>query len=70
MPVMSPLDQLADVHFNTRGDFETINHPVIGAGRYDAPPFRFEHLPLAPGTRAPLLGEHSDEIRREWLGEA
>ncbi|HET7738627.1 MAG TPA: CoA transferase, partial [Tepidiformaceae bacterium] len=70
MPVMSPLDQLADVHFNTRGDFETIHHPVIGSGRYDAPPFRFERLPLIPGARARLLGEHSAEIRREWLGDA
>lgn len=48
--------------------FEIIEQP--GVGEYIAPgaPFDFGAVPRAPVKRAPLLGEHTDEILSDILG--
>ncbi len=48
--------------------FEEIEHP--GVGRYLAPASPLEFVPLGrlPVTRAPLLGEHTEEILADVLG--
>ena len=33
-----------------------------------APPFRYQNTPLAEPESPPYIGEHTDEILREWLG--
>jgi crotonobetainyl-CoA:carnitine CoA-transferase CaiB-like acyl-CoA transferase len=39
--------------------------PHIGRVRQTRPPARFDRTPAVPGTRCPLLGEHTDELLRE-----
>jgi 2-methylfumaryl-CoA isomerase len=48
--------------------FEEIDHP--GVGRYLAPrsPLEFEHLGRLPVRRAPILGEHTEEVLAGVLG--
>ncbi len=67
-PVYPAIDQLADVHLNARGAFDALEHPFLGWGRYEGLPFRFERFKPAAATRAPLLGEHTAEVIRDWLG--
>jgi len=52
-----------------RGFFEEIDHPVVGAQRYAGAPFRPQATPPRQ-TRAPLLGEHADEVLCELLGRS
>lgn len=67
--LLHPVEQLADPHLNARGVIETIDHPVAGVGRFEGLPFRYERFPLSATTRAPLLGEHTAAVLRDWLGE-
>jgi len=54
-----------------RGYFEDIDHPVAGRLAYPGAPFRLSETPWHAG-RAPLLGEHNEEIycgRMGYSGE-
>ncbi len=55
-------DMFADPHFAARGDLMTIDDPVIGPVRQQAPYPRFVGEAAAVPTGAPLLGEHTDEV--------
>ena len=58
-------DILADPHFAERGDLVTVDDPVAGPHRQQAPYPRLDgHRPEAPRP-APRLGEHNDEV---WGG--
>jgi 2-methylfumaryl-CoA isomerase len=48
--------------------WETVEHP--GVGRYLMPgtPLEFSGIPRQPVRRAPLLGEHTEEVLAEVLG--
>lgn len=48
-----------------RGYFQEVDHPAAGRLTYPGPPFRMAATPWRAG-RAPLLGEHNDEV---YLGE-
>ncbi len=55
-------DIFADPHFDARHDLVTVDDPVIGPIRQQAPfPRRVGETPVAP-TGAPRLGEHTDEV--------
>jgi crotonobetainyl-CoA:carnitine CoA-transferase CaiB-like acyl-CoA transferase len=61
-------DLVRSPQLEARGFFRAIEHPAAPGGRYPGPPFR-----LQSGwrdARAPLLGEHSDEVSAErgWSG--
>ena len=58
-------DILSDPHIAARGDLVTIDDPVAGPHRQQAPFPRLDgERPVAPRP-APLLGEHNDEV---WCG--
>ncbi|MGD0880578.1 MAG: CoA transferase [Acidimicrobiales bacterium] len=58
-------DILGDPHVAARGDLVTVDDPVAGPHRQQAPFPRLDgHRPVAPRP-APLLGEHNDEV---WCG--
>jgi crotonobetainyl-CoA:carnitine CoA-transferase CaiB-like acyl-CoA transferase len=44
-----------------------VDHPLAGELTYPGPPFRLSATPGRPG-RAPLLGEHNEEILQGVLG--
>ncbi|MEZ4282768.1 MAG: CoA transferase [Myxococcota bacterium] len=64
-PVYSAADMLADPHFEARGLFETIEHPVAGPVRQPTKPFRLHGAGWIPCRPAPLLDQHRDAILAE-----
>lgn len=60
-------DLLDDPQYQARGFFTVLDHPVAGALPYAAAPFKMTETPAMP-ERAPLLGEHNDEIYMGELG--
>lgn len=67
--VQNPIDHLEDPNLAARGSWEQIDHPV--SGRHPFLTNRVARLSATPVTRtrrAPLLGEHTDEICRDILG--
>ena len=47
----------------------TVDHPELGPVSMMGLPFTVESAPGAVRRPAPLLGQHGEEIRRQWLGE-
>ncbi len=61
-------DILADPHVAARGDLVTVDDPVAGPHRQQAPVPRLDgRVPVAPRP-APLLGQHNDEVWRDLVG--
>lgn len=56
-----------DEQIAARGAFVTVDHPEMGPVVYNAPPYKLSRTP--PEIRsAPLIGQHNDEVMREWAG--
>jgi crotonobetainyl-CoA:carnitine CoA-transferase CaiB-like acyl-CoA transferase len=64
----SAADIFADPHMQARGDLVTIEDPVIGPVRQQAPFPRLAHRPTPVPTGAPRLGEHNREIWCDLVG--
>ena len=61
-------DIVADPHMAARGDLVTVDDPVAGPHRQQAPVPRLDgRTPVAPRP-APRLGEHNDEVWRDLVG--
>ena len=60
-------DLLEAPELRARGFFDEIDHPSAGRQTYPGPPFRPEAMPWQ-AARAPLLGEHNEEIYCGELG--
>jgi crotonobetainyl-CoA:carnitine CoA-transferase CaiB-like acyl-CoA transferase len=61
-------DIFADAHMQARGDLVTVDDPVVGPLRQQAPYPRRVGEPVPVPTGAPRLGEQTDEVLREILG--
>jgi crotonobetainyl-CoA:carnitine CoA-transferase CaiB-like acyl-CoA transferase len=61
-------DIASDAHMAARGDIVTVEDPVIGAVRQQAPYPRLSTMPVEAPRGAPRLGEHNDEVWGEVLG--
>ncbi|MAU05440.1 MAG: hypothetical protein CMQ06_06170 [Gammaproteobacteria bacterium] len=65
-PVLSPQEVLEDPHISAKGLFQSIEYPGLDA---PAPvmqtPVELSETPGEIRTRAPRLGEHTDEIMQE-----
>ena len=51
-----------------RNHFRRLDHAEIGEHAYDAPAFRLSRTPAVLSRPAPLLGQHSAQVLREFLG--
>ena len=67
-PIPSPKEVVEWGHLKERGHFLEIEHPEGGTLKIPGPPFREYGKPLWPLTRAPLLGEHTEEVLGKKLG--
>ena len=66
-PINSVADLFEDENFAHRGFFQTIDHPDTGPLRYPGHHFQLRRPegPMPERRRAPLLGEHTDEVLAE-----
>lgn len=56
-----------DEQLAARGALVTVDHPEMGPVVYNSPPYKLSRTP--PVIRsAPLIGQHNDEVFREWAG--
>jgi crotonobetainyl-CoA:carnitine CoA-transferase CaiB-like acyl-CoA transferase len=73
-PVLNLEEALTSPQMRARRYFQEIDHPVAGRRVYPGPPFRLTDGSPADGgwrwraSRAPLLGEHNEEVFGEMLG--
>ena len=64
--VYAPEEAFEDPHFRARGYPVDVPHPELGRSfGYPGAPYRFEKSPWRISRRAPLLGEHADEVMGE-----
>ena len=60
--VLNGPDLLHDPHLEARGAFVAQGRPGIGVLHYPAQPYRLNATVPPPNARAPLLGEHIEEV--------
>ena len=59
----------ADPHVQARGTRVVVDHPLAGSLSLVANPIRFSATPIAYRRPPPLLGEHREEVLRDWLDD-
>ncbi|HEY0672621.1 MAG TPA: CoA transferase [Longimicrobiales bacterium] len=64
--VRSVPEVLADAQTFARGMIEVLEHPAIGEIKLLGIPYKFAKTKASIRRHPPMLGEHSDEIRREF----
>ena len=64
--VFDTMDLFNDEHLQAREFVQTVDHPVSGPIKLLRHPLRMPGV--EPMTRAPMLGEHTDEVLAEYLG--
>jgi len=70
-PINSIQDVFEDAHFRARGFWQTIDHSEVSDKvTYPGAPYISEDSPYRIRKRAPLIGEHNDEILQGELGLA
>lgn len=65
--VATAKDLLEDPNLVERDFWQSLEHPELGTYRVGSAPFHGSDHSGRPTTRAPLLGEHTDELARELL---
>ena len=70
--LMAPVATIDEVvnspHFNARGYWTPMAHPEVDAEvRYPGAFAKFSESPITQRRRPPSLGEHNDEVMRDWL---
>ena len=66
-PISEMTDLLGHPHLQAREFWEDVDHPVAGRWRFPGAQWKFSGTPWQVGRRAPLLGEHTDEVMEEWV---
>jgi crotonobetainyl-CoA:carnitine CoA-transferase CaiB-like acyl-CoA transferase len=67
-PVRRPEENLDDEHWKSRRTFVEVYHDELGRGfTYVGPKWQSAQVAWAPLRRAPLVGEHTEEVLAEWL---
>ncbi|MDP6782863.1 MAG: CoA transferase, partial [Dehalococcoidia bacterium] len=68
-PVSVPRDIAESIHLEARDFWTKVPHPEVGEDiTYPGPFFRSTASPIQAGHRAPLVGEHNQEVYRGVLG--
>jgi crotonobetainyl-CoA:carnitine CoA-transferase CaiB-like acyl-CoA transferase len=68
MPVMGPVDHLADPHLLERGAIVHLHHPEVGDERHIGNPLRFSRLPQRVAQSAPCMGADTEAVLTSVLG--
>jgi crotonobetainyl-CoA:carnitine CoA-transferase CaiB-like acyl-CoA transferase len=65
-PIRNYAEVFADPHVAAREMTVTVDHPTLGELTTLGTPLKLSATPLNPRGRAPLLGEHTAEVLREY----
>ncbi len=66
-PLRKPHENAVDEHWLSRQSFADVEHPELGRSfRYPTSKWLSTETSWQVGRRAPLIGEHTDEVLREW----
>ena len=69
MPIYDPKEVTEDPHLNARNFFVDVEHPELGDTlTYTGAPYGLSETPWRIRRRAPLIGEHNQEIYQGELG--
>lgn len=69
LPVNNVKDLLEDEQLRARDYFVAVEHPELHSTlRYPGAPYHFSETPAHGDRRAPLLGEHNEEVYGDLLG--
>ena len=68
-PVLNHAEMLRDPQTIARGMVAEVEHPRAGAMRTLGVPVKLSETPGGVRRPAPLLGEHTREVAREWLAD-
>ena len=66
-PVLNHVEMLRDPQTVAREMVAEVEHPKVGRMRTLGVPVKLSETPGAVRRPAPLLGEHTREVTREWL---
>jgi crotonobetainyl-CoA:carnitine CoA-transferase CaiB-like acyl-CoA transferase len=67
-PVLKGGEVINDPHLESRGFWDTVNHPEAGAYKQVTIPWNFSKSPRTTSTPAPGLGEHNQQVLSGLLG--
>jgi CoA:oxalate CoA-transferase len=67
-PVNTVAQMAADPQVTHRGMVAEIPHPQLGTWRVANTPFNFSDAAAGAQGPSPMLGEHTEEVLRRWLG--
>ncbi|MBM4265909.1 MAG: CoA transferase [Deltaproteobacteria bacterium] len=68
VPVQDFEDLLRDPQLAAREHFANLEHPYLGPSPYERNGFRLSDASSGYARPSPLLGEHTDEVLRDFLG--
>lgn len=69
VPTGTPKDIVDSPHLQARGFMQEVEHPELGRTiQYPGPPVRLPESPWSISRRAPLVGEHNQEVYGDILG--
>lgn len=68
-PILTVADTLNNEHLQARGSVQTVQDSLAGDVTFPRMPIRFSAFPNNPDYAAPKLGEHNEEVLRDWLGK-
>ncbi len=68
-PVASVGEALESAHSKARDIVFDVDHPTCGTHRSVGTPLRSEGKPWRSPRSSPTLGQHTEEVLREWLAE-
>lgn len=69
VPTGTPKDIVESPQMAARGFMRDVEHPELGRSvQYPGPPYRLPESPWQIYRRAPLIGEHNDEVYKGVLG--
>ena len=69
-PVRDLTEVVRDEHMHARGMLHDVVHPEFGPVVLPTSPLRFTGSPPPSVTWPPEIGEHTDEVLKEWLGRS
>jgi formyl-CoA transferase len=65
-PINDYEEVMNDPHLQSRDMIVETNHPSLGCIKTLGTPIKMSATPLTPGRPAPLLGQHTDEVLRQF----